>query len=221
MVLSLISLHRKRRKSAVLISRWWRKIFKQARQALSGNAILSRNVEITKTMIERKSSIKWKAAGPRMSEIDRGGSMKRISMEDGNNRSDLRNSGNVGLRAAVDRVMSMNRQRAGKYKSSSMADITLESDHSDDLGHDGDSHDDGDEGKHFPPVPEHIHRLGMSAFQAMMDAEKEGEICIVEKSYVLIGVPLQDQSLFFCALQNLIDAEREVRISYSLLFIFL
>jgi len=42
----------------------------------------------------------------------------------------------------------------------------------------------------------------------MRDAAKMGDMCIVEKSYVMIGIPLRDQSLFFHALQNFIDMER-------------
>ena len=61
-------------------------------------------------------------------------------------------------------------------------------------------------------LPEHTRLLGISAYQAMIEAEKEGDVCIVEKSYVLTGTKLQDTSLFFCALQNLIDMERKVRL---------
>lgn len=64
---------------------------------------------------------------------------------------------------------------------------------------------------HSAPMPEHVHRLARAAYQSMIDAEIEGDICIVERSYVITGTPLQDQSLFFCGLQNLIDMERMVR----------
>jgi hypothetical protein len=61
-----------------------------------------------------------------------------------------------------------------------------------------------------PPVSEYARRLGRAAYQAMLDAEDDGDICIVEKSYVITGTPLNDQSLFFCGLQNLINMERLV-----------
>ena len=64
--------------------------------------------------------------------------------------------------------------------------------------------------EYLAPVAEHARRMGISAYQAMVDAEKEGDMCIVEKSYIIIGTLLVDQSLFFCALQNLIDMERKV-----------
>lgn len=59
-------------------------------------------------------------------------------------------------------------------------------------------------------VSEHARRLGSEAYQAMLDAKSDGDVCIVEKSYVITGTPLQDQSLFFCGLQNLINMERMV-----------
>jgi len=64
---------------------------------------------------------------------------------------------------------------------------------------------------HSSAVSEHARRLGREAYQEMIDAKNEGDICIVEKSYVITGTPLKDQSLFFCALQNLISMERMVR----------
>ena len=120
----------------------------------------------------------------------------------------------AGLRAAMDKVMSMNmsRSRRDKFKSASMGDLAF--DGSDDENDPSDEDSFGqeyEEEEYLPPSSEHIRRLGISAYQAMIDAEKDGDICIVEKSYVLTGTRLQDQSLFFYALQNLIDMERKVR----------
>ena len=141
-------------------------------------------------MVEKASSMKWGRKG---------------SDEEGYRKSEDRNSA-AGLRAAMDKVMSMNRSRKGKFKSASMGDLAFdESDHSDE---DSFGQDYGVE-DHNPPS-EHVRLLGLSAYQAMVEAEREGDICIVEKCYVLTGTRLQDQSLFFCALQNLIDMERKV-----------
>jgi hypothetical protein len=63
---------------------------------------------------------------------------------------------------------------------------------------------------HPSPVSEYARRLGRAAYQAMLDAENDGDICIVEKSYVITGTPLNYQSLFFCGLQNLVNMERMV-----------
>jgi hypothetical protein len=71
-------------------------------------------------------------------------------------------------------------------------------------------HDVVDDDESLAPVAEHARRMGISAYKAMIDSEKEGDMCIVEKSYILTGTRLVDQSLFFCALQNLIDMERKV-----------
>lgn len=148
-------------------------------------------------MVEKASSMKWGRKG---------------SDEEGHRRTEDRNSA-AGLRAAMDKVMSMNISRKGKFKSASMGDIAYdESDPSDEelFGQDYREEEYPYEEEECPPPPEHIRRLGISAYQAMLDADKEGDICIVEKSYVLTGTRLQDQSLFFCALQNLIDMERKV-----------
>ena len=140
-------------------------------------------------MVEKASSMKWG---------------RKYSDEDQCRRTEDRNS--AGLRAAMDKVMSIKRSRKEKFKSASMGDLAFdESDHS------GDDSLGQEYGTQYTSPSENVRRLGLSAYQAMMDAEKEGDICIVEKSYVLTGTRLQDQSLFFCALQNLIDMERKVR----------
>ena len=66
------------------------------------------------------------------------------------------------------------------------------------------------------PISKDARRLGREAYQAMIDVEEDGDICIVEKSYVITGTSLQDQSLIFCGLQNLINMERLVRNTYSI-----
>ena len=66
------------------------------------------------------------------------------------------------------------------------------------------------------PISKDARRLGREAYQAMIDVEDDGDICIVEKSYVITGTSLQDQSLIFCGLQNLINMERLVRNTYSI-----
>mmetsp|Transcript_34190 Transcript_34190/g.58052 ORF Transcript_34190/g.58052 Transcript_34190/m.58052 type:complete len:336 (-) Transcript_34190:1497-2504(-) len=191
-VFSVIFLHRERRRSAAIIARWVCKQFKRPERSPSGPAFGSKPmVKRANSMVEKASSMKWGRKG---------------SDEDGHRKTEDRNSA-AGLRAAMDKVMSINRSRKGKFKSASMGDLAFdESDPSDDdsLGREYE-----DECYPLPPS-EHIRRLGISAYQAMVNAEKDGDICIVEKSYVLTGTRLQDQSLFFCALQNLIDMERKI-----------
>lgn len=142
-------------------------------------------------MVEKASSMKWG---------------RKNSDDDSHRKWEDRNT--AGLRAAMDKVMSMNRSRKGRFKSASMGDLAF--DDSDPSDEDSLYPDFGGE-CFVPPPTEHARRLGMSAYQAMIDAEQDGNICIVEKSYVLTGTRLQDQSLFFCALQNLIDMERKVK----------
>lgn len=192
-VTSLISLCREKRRSAVLIARWWRKQIRRPERSQSGPIFGSKPmVKRANSMVEKASSMKWGRKG---------------SDEENYRKSEDRNSA-AGLRATLDKVMSMNRSRKGKFKSSSMGDLAFdESDPSDD---DSYCREYGTE--EYTPPPEHIRHLAVSAHQAMVDAEKEGDICIVEKSYVLTGTRLQDQSLFFCALQNLIDMERKINV---------
>ncbi len=48
------------------------------------------------------------------------------------------------------------------------------------------------------------------AYSFMIAAEKLGEICIIERCYVLVGTKSNEHALLFYALQQLIDIEREV-----------
>jgi len=127
---------------------------------------------------------------------------------------------NHSFRGAVDRVMSMKRGKSkDMWQTSSASDIT--SSYRSEQSYEDDEENSGiGEEMHSVPMPEHVHRLARAAYQSMKDAEIEGDICIVEKSYVITGTPLQDQSLFFYGLQNLIDMERMMKdkadtISYS------
>jgi hypothetical protein len=134
-------------------------------------------------MVEKASNMKW---GRKVGD----GEINRLN--------DDRSSA-TGLRATVDKVMSKN-----IFKSSSIGDITFDTA----VEYSGQNYAE----EECSSLPEHVRLLGISAYQAMIEAEKEGDVCIVEKSYVLTGTKLQDTSLFFCALQNLIDMERKVRL---------
>lgn len=183
-VSSVIQFHRQRRRSAVVIARWWRKQFRQPQRSKSGPIFGSRPVAA-----RRANSMKWG---------------RRSTHEE-------RNSA-VGIRGAMDKVMSMSRSR--NFKSASMGDIAFDDDERD--PYDEESWDSGkDDASLHEPQPEHIRRLGISAYQAMIEADEAGYICVVDKSYVLTGTKLQDQSLFFCALQNLVDMERKVSLLFS------
>jgi len=183
----IIARHRERRRSAVMIARWWRKRLSRSERSQSAPIFSSTPmVKRANSMVEKASNMKW----------GRKGSDEDVSkIED--------RSSAVGLRATMDKVMSMNRSRKGsrKFKSASTGNLAFD---------EIDSSDEESYGESYIPPPEHIRRLGISSYQEMIDAEKEGYICIVEKCYVLTGTRLQDQSLFFCALQNLIDMERNI-----------
>ena len=177
-----VALARAWRKSAAVIARWWLKQHRRSGRPRSGPNPKQKGTR-AQSMVEKASNMKW---GRKSGDYE-----VNVLNDD--------RSGAAGLRAAVDKVMSKNRS-----KSSSMGDISYDPE----IDYVS-SHDNADEQN--KPLPEHIRLLGIAAYQAMIQAEKEGDICIIEKSYVLSGIKLQDTSLFFCALQNLIDMERKVR----------
>lgn len=92
----------------------------------------------------------------------------------------------------------------------------LGSSHSSGLSYESEDHCEID---HQPLAPvvvsDRARHLGQEAYQAMLDAEDDGNVCIAEKSYVFTGTPLQDQSLFLCGLQNLINMERLVSSNFN------
>ena len=190
-LISVVSLYRERRRSASVIARWWRKLFRRPERLQPGHIFGSKPMKRANSMVEKASSMKWGRKG---------------SDEEFHRKSDDRNS-SAGLRAAMDKVMSMNRSRKDKFKSASMGDLAFdESDPSDDDSF-SPEYEGGGSG---PSHSEHVRSLGISAYRAMVESVKKGDMCIVDKSYVLTGTRLQDQSLFFCALQNLIDMERKI-----------
>jgi hypothetical protein len=212
---SYIALRRERRRSAVVLARWWRQILKLGSRshhrtnsssifgmisAERSNSLRDNRPEKSNSVTVSKGTYKWK----RMSETDRIPNARRTTIGDSN-----QSGNNHSFRAAVDRMMSRNKppSKRDQLKSASVGDITYESDQSEEYGNGSGGFIIGD--AESPLFPEHVRRQGIAAYQAMIDAEKEDDICIVERSYVLTGTPLQDQSLFFCALQNLIDMERE------------
>ena len=112
----------------------------------------------------------------------------------------------TGIKAAMDTVMTSAQRRL-----KSAGDIAFEGEVV------SSSFDNSREG--LPHLPQHVRKLGIEAYQAMIEAEEEGDVCIVEKSYVITGTRLQDQSIFFCALHKLIQMEREVSsASHSICF---
>jgi serine/threonine protein kinase len=106
-----------------------------------------------------------------------------------------------GRKGSDKLVVSMNGLRRSNIRSTSLGDVA---------GTDTETSDDSVGEDECSTTPEHIRLLGQSAYKAMIDAEKEGDICIVEKCYVLTGTRLQEQSLLFCALQNLINMDRNL-----------
>lgn len=194
-VSSAIAFHRARRRSAVVITRWMKKHLRRPVRSHAGpNVNSTRQIKPrSRSVVEKASSMKWKRKG-----AFNGGVTDEEKSED-------RYSA-AGLRAAMDAMKSMSTR--SKVKAASMGDIAFGVD-DDTIDDDTDSFE-AEYCDEYPPVPEHVRQLGISAYNAMIESAKGGDICIVEKSYVLTGTKLQDQSLFFCALQNLIEMERKV-----------
>jgi len=51
--------------------------------------------------------------------------------------------------------------------------------------------------------------LAQESFAEMVENTSKGEVCVVEKCYVLLGINPQEQCLLFSAMQQLVDVERE------------
>ncbi|KAL7554470.1 hypothetical protein ACHAWF_017925 [Thalassiosira exigua] len=185
---SVITFHRRRRLSATAIVRWWRKQLEKLRLMNFGQMNSSRS-------FGSRPRPKAKRANSMVEKWGRKG-----SAEDSKSLQRQSETG-AGLRAAMSKVMSINSSRRERFKTHSMGDLTFDSSDTDD--------DSLSKGDYACQYPERIRQLGIEAYQAMKDAEEEGDICIVEKSYVLTGTMLKDQSLFFSALQNLINMERK------------
>uniref|UniRef100_A0A7S4J9G5 cGMP-dependent protein kinase n=1 Tax=Odontella aurita TaxID=265563 RepID=A0A7S4J9G5_9STRA len=58
-------------------------------------------------------------------------------------------------------------------------------------------------------VSEAVRRQAAEAYNAMIEADRLGDVCVVEMCHVLIGTRPEEQSLLLCALQQLVDLERE------------
>jgi len=56
-----------------------------------------------------------------------------------------------------------------------------------------------------------VEELASEAYRAMVASDKRGDICVIEKCYVFIGTRPKEHSALFCALQQMVDWEREVR----------
>ena len=52
------------------------------------------------------------------------------------------------------------------------------------------------------------------SYEAMIENEKLGEVCIAEKCFVFIGTNPQEQSLMLCALKQLVDLDRMVSLDF-------
>lgn len=60
------------------------------------------------------------------------------------------------------------------------------------------------------PVSDSVRRLAAESYQEMVKNDTYGDTCLVQKCYVMIGTRPAEQSLIFCALQQIVDLEREV-----------
>ena len=60
------------------------------------------------------------------------------------------------------------------------------------------------------PVSDEVRRLAAESYQEMVKNDTYGDACLVQKCYIMIGTRPAEQSLIFCALQQIVDLEREV-----------
>ena len=60
------------------------------------------------------------------------------------------------------------------------------------------------------PVSDKVRRLAAESYQEMVMNDTYGDACLVQKCYIMIGTRPAEQSLIFCALQQIVDLEREV-----------
>lgn len=218
-----ISRHRASRKSATLIARWWRKQSNWLNRSLSARPG-GKKAKNSVRMVEQSSSADngTSAAGLRAA-MDK--AMQSNSFER------QRTTNVAGLYAAKDKVRFSETRRATTdvsrrhatmdevmstkilRRAASIGNVLVHTKSKDDddvfAPKSGEEHPHEDQD--LPSRSERIRCLAKVAYQTMLDADKDGEICIVERSYVLTGTKLQDQSLFFNALQNLISMERKVR----------
>ncbi len=179
---SVIELQRERRKAAVIIARWYRIHFHRPKRAP-----------------ERLNS----SRSIRRSHSTAGNSLG-ISFTRKGSADDQKTGRNSGMRFNLDKMY------RSRFKSASMSDLAFDDSDTSEHPNEVDSIDNDDECD--LSVSEEARRLGIAAYQAMIDSDKEGDMCIVEKSYIIMGTRLADQSLVFYALQNLIDMERKVSV---------
>jgi len=151
-----------------------------------------------------------RAVSTRTSSTRRASTTKRTSTARLDKKS---NSMNASIREAMERMISKTGMSSREMSSSYSGGMDFEIDESTDEIIEPAP-------VYSSPISKHARRLGCEAYQAMIDAKDDGDICIVEKSYVITGTSLQDQSLIFCGLQNLINMERLVRKTYFLLWSF-
>jgi len=59
-------------------------------------------------------------------------------------------------------------------------------------------------------ISDKVRRLAVESYQEMLKNNVYGDACLVQKCYIMIGTRPEEQSLIFCALQQIIDLEREV-----------
>ncbi len=181
---SVIELQRERRKAAVIIARWYRIHFHRPKRAP-----------------ERLNSAR--SLSIRRSHSTAGNSLG-LSFSRKGSAEDQKTGRHSGMRFNLDKMY------RSRFKSASMSDLAFDDSDNSEYPNEVDSIDNDDECD--LSVSEQARRLGIAAYQAMIDSDKEGDMCIVEKSYIIMGTRLADQSLVFYALQNLIDMERKVSV---------
>lgn len=182
---SVIELQRERRKAAVIIARWYRVHFHRPKRA----------------GLDRLNS---SSRSIRRSHSTAGNSLG-LSFSRKGSAEDQKSGRNSGMRFNLDKMY------RSRFKSASMSDLAFDDSDTSENPNEVDSIDNDDECD--ISVSEQARRMGIAAYQAMIDSDKEGDMCIVEKCYIIMGTRLADQSVVFYALQNLIDMERKVSVS--------
>ena len=59
-----------------------------------------------------------------------------------------------------------------------------------------------------------VLKLASESYQVMLDNAIEGDVCIIEECYIIVGIEPSADSLIFSGLQSLVDSERKVHHSF-------
>ena len=72
----------------------------------------------------------------------------------------------------------------------------------------------------MPVISERVKRLAEESYNFMIDNDRLGYACIVEKCYLIAGIQHEHLHLLFRGLKQIIDVESEVSVNDYFLFLF-